>query len=92
MSDTLALFDLDPPKPVWRPDPVKVRRRLTKLLAELTGQDENPWTEGVTLHFRSVVPSLAAHLPDEEEADWLAQFSAEMVRLDPEGGPMIGRS
>ena len=84
-------FDLFPvedfpefaPAPVYRPDPDKVRARLRKILSEAKAADAMPWDHGRLSLNRLIFPQMTGSLPDDEAAQWRAEWDAEMARLDP---------
>ena len=63
-------------------DPVRVRKRLHKLLAEVrAATDKSPWSERDTRMWVGVFPNMANWLPQAEAEELRAAFRAELQRL-----------
>jgi len=78
------LFADEPQTHQWRADPDKVRARLEKILAEARAAKTPPWSRAQTDLYRTIVPNMTRWLPEKEAAEWRAEFSAELERLEPE--------
>lgn len=76
----LEMFAADP-VPVWRPDPDKVRARLSRILAEAREAETVPWEPSRLSLYRTIFPDMTRWLPDDEGARWRADFEAELARL-----------
>ncbi len=83
--EQLNLF-ATPAAPAWRPDPDKVRARLTRILNEAREAEAMPWEPAQLSLYRTIVPDMTRWLPDDEGARWLAEFEAELTRLGVEIG------
>ncbi len=83
MADPLNLFAAAEAAPsAYRPDPDKVRSRLARILGQARASDVAPWPSTQLNLYRTIVPQMAHWLPDDEAADWRAQFEAELARFD----------
>lgn len=89
-GETMAdLFESDPqsdlfghePTPVYRPDPVKVRSRLHKILAEARAAERLPWEPARVSLYRTIFPQMTLWLPEEEAAQLRFEFETELERL-----------
>lgn len=80
--DQPDLFGADPPAPAWRPDPVKVRARLERILGQARAADALPWESSQVSLYKTIVPDMTRWLPDDEAAAWRAEFEAQMARLE----------
>lgn len=78
------LFAAEPVVAAYRPDLVKVRARLERILAEARAARSMPWDSTRASLYRKIVPDMTQWLPDEEGAVWRAAFEAEIARLAPE--------
>ena len=76
-----ALFGTDAP-PAYRPDPVKVRSRLHKILAEARAARTPPWEPTTVSLYRTIFPQMTNWLPEEEGAQLRFQFEEELARLE----------
>lgn len=74
------LFGADSP-PAYRPDPDKVRSRLHRILAEARAAQTLPWDPTRVSLYRTIFPQMTLWLPEEEAAQLLFEFEAEMTRL-----------
>jgi len=75
------LFGSDP-APAYRPDPDKVRARLHRILAEARTARTPPWEPTRVSLYRTIFPQMTLWLPNEEGAQLLFEFEAEMARLE----------
>lgn len=66
----------------YRPDPEKVRARLRHILGEARGAEKFPWEPTRVSLYRTIVPQMTNWLPEDEATRWLAEFDAEMARLE----------
>ena len=57
------------------------RRRLGEIVGELEVADTMPWKPSLVTIWTRTFPELVKMLPDDEAAEWLAKFKAEMARL-----------
>lgn len=69
------------PAPVYRPDLAKVRARLHKILGEARAAAALPWEPARVSLYRTIVPDMCRHLPEEEGAALRRAFEAELKRL-----------
>jgi hypothetical protein len=76
------LFAGQPVQPAYVPDPEHVRNRLRKVIGQMRTADVLPWESTQVTLFRTIIPRMTYHLPDEEGARWRAEFEAEMARLE----------
>jgi hypothetical protein len=76
------LFAGQPVQPAYVPNPEHVRNRLRKVIGEMRAADVLPWESTQVTLFRTIIPRMTYHLPDEEGARWRAEFAAEMARLE----------
>ncbi|MBM3544553.1 MAG: hypothetical protein FJX44_08645 [Alphaproteobacteria bacterium] len=65
--------------PPYRPDLVKVRARLNKLLTEVRAAESLPSSRALLL--RTIFPQMTSWLPEEEGAQLRFEFEKEMERL-----------
>jgi hypothetical protein len=70
------------PRPVYRPDPDKVRSRLHKILGEARAAQTLPWEPTQVSLYRTIFPQMTRFLPDEEGARLRLDFESEMARLE----------
>ncbi|GIL03063.1 MAG: hypothetical protein BroJett030_29620 [Alphaproteobacteria bacterium] len=75
------LFGSEPAQPAWKPDPVKVRRRLDDILAEARAAETMPWDWSEQSLYRKIFPDMARLLPREEAEQYVLQFEREWERL-----------
>jgi hypothetical protein len=76
------LFAGQPVQPTYVPNPEHVRNRLRKVIGEMRAADALPWERTQVALFRTIIPRMTYHLPDEEGARWRAEFESEMARLE----------
>ena len=76
------LFAGEPVQPAYVPNPEYVRNRLRKVIGEMRGANSFPWERTQVALFRTIIPRMTYHLPDEEGARWREEFDAEMARLE----------
>lgn len=69
------------PRPDYTPDPEKVRRRLTALLAQARGARVMPWPERDARMWQTVFPPMANWLPEDEANQLRFAFAQEIERL-----------
>lgn len=69
-------------QPVYHPDPVRIRARLDAILAEARAAERLPWDRARTELYRLIVPQMSAALPEEEASRLVAEFEAELARLE----------
>lgn len=81
--EQLNLF-ATPSAPAWRPDPDKVRARLTRILNEARAAEVMPWEPAQLSLYRTIVPDMTRWLPEDEGRRWLADFEGELARLGVE--------
>ena len=85
-------------QPVYHPDPVRIRARLHEILGEARAAERLPWDRARTELYRLIVPQMSAALPEDEAGRLIAEFEAELARLEavsPTRGstpPSSGRS
>jgi hypothetical protein len=70
-----------PTRETWQPDPVKVRRRLERILAEMRANETMHWDWAMKPLYAKIFPDMAHLLPQEEGDAFIAQFDAEWARL-----------
>ena len=64
-------------------DPVRIRKRLHDLLAEVrAAADKSPWNDRDTHMWEGVFPNMANWLPHDEAEELRAAFRAELRRLN----------
>lgn len=63
------------------PTPASIRARMGAKLAELVAADRMPWSEKEQAFWRLVWPQMSGWLPDEERADLIRRYEAEIARL-----------
>jgi hypothetical protein len=68
--------------PPYRPDPEKVRSRLSKILGEARAAERLPWEPARLSLYRTIVPQLALWLPEDEGARLRLEFETELLRLE----------
>lgn len=74
--------DLFPSAPVvYRADPERVRRRLQRILSEARAANRMPWDRERERLYRKLVPQMALALPEDEAAQLVMEFEAELDRL-----------
>ncbi|ESR22722.1 hypothetical protein [Lutibaculum baratangense] len=77
-----AQDDLFPSAPVvYRADPVRVRRKLGRILEEARGASTMPWDAERQRLYRKLFPQMSLALPEEEAAQYRLAFEAELERL-----------
>ncbi len=83
--DQMNLFAAEPTPalPAYRPDPEKLRSRLRRIIGQARAAEAAPWPATTLNLYRTIVPDMTRWLPDDEAADWRAQFEAELERLAP---------
>lgn len=67
--------------PAYRPDPMKVRARLHKILGEARAARTFPWEPTRVSLYRTIFPQMSLFLPEQEGAQLRLEFEAEMERL-----------
>ena len=76
------LFGAEPTPPaVFTGDPERVRGRLRAIIATARAADVMPWSRNDLRTYRTIVPQMSLWLPEEEAAQWCADFEAELERL-----------
>ena len=68
-----------PPRPA--PVPHRLRRHLTQMLAEVRFYVRWPWRDWEFRNQNAIFTGMARDLGEEEAADWIAQWEAEVARL-----------
>lgn len=76
-----GLFSEEAAPVVVRADPDKVRAKLNRMLAELRAASTLPWDAKRMKYWRTVAPQMSLWLPEEERAQLLLDFDAEVRRL-----------
>lgn len=64
-----------------RPDPEKIRLRLTALLEKARTADRMPWSDRDARMWQTVFPNMAKWLPQEEAEQLRFEFTQEIERL-----------
>ena len=80
-NDHPELIDENAPTPVYTPDPVRVRRRLHKILAEARAAQSLPWDISTLSLYRTIFPQMSFALPEDEGAQLRFEFEEELERL-----------
>jgi len=75
------LFDENAPPVLYRGDPDRVRARLHKILAEARAAQTMPWDRNKVRLYQTIFPQMINWLPDDEAAQLLLEFEAELARL-----------
>jgi hypothetical protein len=65
----------------YRPDPVKVRARLYKILTEARAAQKLPWEPTRISLYRTIFPQMTLWLPEDEGAQLRFEFETELERL-----------
>ena len=65
------------------PDPALIRANVRALIDQLRGAAQMPWSEDELGYHKVVMPQTTLWLPDEERAELLHEFDAEVARLAP---------
>ncbi len=68
--------------PAYRPDPVKVRSRLHRILGEARAATSVPWEPTRLTLYKTIFPQMSLYLPDDEAAQLRFEFAAELTRLE----------
>ncbi len=71
----------DDERPVFRPDPERVRARLHKILAEARAAERFPWDARRVSLYQTIFPQMAGCLPEDEGAQLRLEFETEIARL-----------
>ena len=77
-----------PPQPAPPREPAppeRLRRKLGRILADLTPATYMPWNPSDETFWVSVFKGMAKELPREEAAEWRARLRAELARLHAAG-------
>lgn len=78
-ADLFADAPAQPRKVIDFPD--EARRRLMKVLAEVRGASELPWSEREATKWEILFPQMAEWLPSDEADQMCFDFAQEMQRL-----------
>ena len=65
----------------WTPRPDDVRRDMVSMLDELRSASAMPWTDRQLFHRRTIFPQMACWLDNEDAAQLVELFGAELARL-----------
>lgn len=74
--------DVLPREPAsYKPDPDRVRRKLSAVLNEMKSAEVMPWNRKIQALHRQVFPQMTRALPDDEANRFRLAFEAEWQRL-----------
>jgi hypothetical protein len=72
----------DGPKPyVFKPNLEKIRAELRGVVDKARASTTEPWDENDFGYWRTVLPQMSRWLPEEERAELIREFEAEVARL-----------
>ena len=81
-DDQAELFSEDVVAPAYTADPVRVRARLHKILAEARAARTLPWDSARVSLYRTIFPQMTLWLPEQEGAQLRFEFAEELERLE----------
>jgi hypothetical protein len=72
----------DRPRPwVYKPNLEKIRSELRGVVAKARASATEPWDAREFGYWRTVLPQMSRWLPEEERAELIRAFEAEVARL-----------
>jgi hypothetical protein len=70
------------PRPYeYKPDAENIRRELRGVVAKARASATEPWDAHEFGYWRTVLPQMSRWLPEEERAELIREFEAEVARL-----------
>ena len=77
----LQLFE-EQTSSAYQPDPIKVRARLHKILAQARAAKQVPWEPTRASLYRTIFPQMTLFLPDDEGTQLRLEFEKQLARLE----------
>jgi hypothetical protein len=72
----------DQPRPwVYKPNLEKIRAELRGVVAKARASATEPWDINEFGYWRTVLPQMSRWLPEDERAELIREFEAEVARL-----------
>jgi hypothetical protein len=66
---------------VFKPNLEKIRAELRGVVAKARASQDEPWDAAELRYYQTVLPQMSRWLPDDERAELIRAFEAEVARL-----------